>query len=81
MPQQMTPERFNAMYPVGTPVVAYPDIRPEDPVADAFGVTRIETVTTTKAWLGGGHTPVVMVEGHGAWIALTHIDPVPAAVR
>lgn len=73
MSQQMTPERFNELYPVGTRVVAYPSARPEDD----RDCTRIETVTRTKAWLGGGHTPVVMVEGHGAWIALTHIDPTP----
>jgi hypothetical protein len=67
-----TVRMFNARYPVGTPVVAYPDVRPEF----SEHCERIETVTRTKAWLGGGHTPVVMVDGHGAWIALTHIDPV-----
>lgn len=71
----MTPAEFNARYPIGTPVIAYPGIRPDDPVADAFDVTHIETRTRTKAWSAHG-TPVVMVEDHGAWISLTHIDPV-----
>lgn len=71
----MTPERFNELWPVGTPVVAYPDVRPEF----SADCERIETTTRTKAWLGGGHTPVVMVEGHGAWIALTHIEVRAAA--
>lgn len=66
----MTPAEFNAYYPVGTPVVAYPGCRPEH---DRHA-TRIETRTRTEAWMGGGHTPVVMVEDHGAWISLTHID-------
>jgi hypothetical protein len=75
MSQQMTPERFNALYPVGTPVVVYPGARPEDfPSA-----RRIETKTSTKAWSAHGR-PVVMVEGHGAWVALTHVDVAVAAV-
>jgi hypothetical protein len=69
----MSPEEFNAAHPVGTPVVAYPGVRPDDPAAEAFGVTRIVTRTRTEAWSAHG-TPVVMVNDHGAWIALTHID-------
>ena len=71
----MTPEQWNAAYPVGTPVVAYPDVRPEF----SADCERIETVTCAEAWMGGGHTPVVMVDGHGAWIALSHVDPIPAS--
>lgn len=72
----MSPEEFNARYPVGTPVVAYPGARPGD--QSGWGYRRLETRTTTGAWLLGGHTPVVMVEGHAACIALTHIDPTAA---
>ncbi|MGW6531386.1 hypothetical protein [Streptomyces venezuelae] len=64
---------FNAAYPVGTPVIAYPGARPED-CAD---VTRIETTTRSRATVLGGHTAVVWVNGHGACIALTHIDARP----
>lgn len=63
--------RFNELYPVGTPVTAYPDARAEDDK----GCTRLVTRTRTAAWVLSGHTPVVMVEGHGACIALTHVDP------
>lgn len=67
----MTPEQFNGLYPVGTPVVVYPGFRPvDDPDA-----RRIETRTRTTAWsANGGTTPVVMVEDYGSWIALTHVD-------
>jgi hypothetical protein len=85
-------EEFNARYPIGTPVVAYPGIRPEHPVAVAyrkaveagrtvFGETnpckRLETVTRTRAWTLGHGAPVVSVEGYGGGIALTHVDIAP----
>lgn len=66
----MSPEEFNSLHPVGTPVVAYPGARPE--VVPAC--TRLETRTRSAAQLLSGHTPVVWVEGHGACIALTHVD-------
>ncbi|MFE3673050.1 hypothetical protein, partial [Streptomyces goshikiensis] len=69
-------EQWNDHYPVGTPVTAYPGIRPE-PAAAGWACERIETRTRTRAWTLGCHTPVVMVEGHAACIALTHIDPHP----
>jgi hypothetical protein len=63
-------EQFNALYPVGTPVFAYPGCRPEDDANDE----RLVTFTRSKAEVLGGHTDVVWVDGHGACIALTHID-------
>lgn len=72
MSEQMTPERFNALHPVGTPVVVYPGCRPEDD----RNAERIETVTRTEAWSAHGKA-VVMVKDHGAWIALSHVDPTP----
>jgi hypothetical protein len=65
-------EQFNARYPVGTPVVAYPGARPEDAPNDERLITR----TRSKAEVLGGHTDVVWVDGHGACIALTHVDVV-----
>lgn len=66
----MTADEFNARYPVGTPVVAYPGFRPEiDSTA-----SRLVTRTRSRASVLGGHTDVVWVEGHGACIALTHVD-------
>lgn len=67
----MNVEEWNARYPVGTPVFAYPGARPED---DPSG-ERLLTRTRSKAEVLGGHTDVVWVDGHGACIALTHVDP------
>lgn len=67
----MKAEEFNARYPVGTPVMAYPGARPEDH-RDA---TRLVTRTRSQATGLGGHTDVVWVDGHSACIALTHVDP------
>lgn len=66
----MNAAEFNARYPVGTPVLAYPGCRPEDCPNDERLVTR----TRTEARLFCGHTDVVWVHGHGACIALSHID-------
>ena len=85
---QQEADAFNARYPIGTPVVAYPGIRPEHPVAVAhrkrvedgrtFGTTdpckRLDTVTRTPAWILGHGDPVVSVEGYAGGICLTHID-------
>jgi hypothetical protein len=68
-------EQWNAMYPVGTPVLAYPGARPEDFPNDKRLVTR----TRSKASVLGGHTDVVWVDGHSACISLSHVDPVSEA--
>ncbi|WP_406123102.1 hypothetical protein OHQ89_12790 [Streptomyces canus] len=70
----MNAEQFNALHPVGTPVIAYPACRPEDCPNDKRLVTR----TRSKAEVLGGHTDVVWVDGHDSCIALTHIDVQPA---
>ncbi|MEE1764370.1 hypothetical protein [Streptomyces sp. SP18BB07] len=87
----MDAEQWNARYPKGTRVMAYPFIRPDDPIAvaynerrthtghDADPVERLDTVTRSVAWNLGHGDPVVMVEGYAGGIALTHIDPIPAA--
>jgi len=68
----MNADQWNALYPVGTPVVAYPLTRPEDGVKDFF--ERLETVTRTPAWTLGHGEPVVSVEGYAGGIALDHVD-------
>ncbi|MFF9901267.1 hypothetical protein [Streptomyces longispororuber] len=89
----MNAEQWNARYPVGTPVTAYPSVRPEDPRAVAYrkraaagrltGSTgtdpcrRVETVTRSVAWTLGHGAPVVLVEGETGGILLTHVDPAP----
>ncbi|BBC30068.1 hypothetical protein SGFS_013620 [Streptomyces graminofaciens] len=72
----MNAAEFNALYPVGTPVLAYPGARPEDDSNDERLITR----TRSRASVLGGHTDVVWVEGHSACIALSHVDVVSESV-
>ncbi|MFI8254121.1 hypothetical protein [Streptomyces filamentosus] len=60
-----TAGEWNARYPVGTAVVAYPVTRDDEP---------LRTVTRTPAWTLGHGAPVVSVEGCSGGIRLTHID-------
>ncbi|WP_055693741.1 hypothetical protein [Streptomyces prasinopilosus] len=66
----MNAETFNRLYPVGTPVFAYPGCRPEDDPKD----TRLVTRTRSEASVFGG-VAVVMVDGYER-INLTHVDVV-----
>ncbi|MEI5032487.1 hypothetical protein RB201_04610 [Streptomyces sp. S1A(2023)] len=65
-------DEFNHFYPVGTPVLAYPGIRPEDGPDDSTLITR----TRTEARVVASGDSVLWVDGHGAYITLTHVDPV-----
>jgi hypothetical protein len=65
-------EQFNARYPVGTLVFAYPGARPED----IPSARRLVTRTRTEAQASCSGDPVVWVEGEGSYISLTHVDPV-----
>jgi hypothetical protein len=93
---QREADAWNAKYPVGTPVLAYPGVRPEDPAAVGYrqrvekgrlfrGETDptegLETVTRTPAWPLGDGTPVVSVEGYAGGIILTHIDVIAGGAR
>lgn len=69
----MNAEQFNARHKVGTPVVAYPGVRPENYPTVA---ERLDTRTRSVAWTLGHGAPVVMVEGYAGGIALTHVDVV-----
>lgn len=55
---------FNQVCPVGSPVYYWPGAREGEPR---------KSVTRSEAWLLGGHTPVVMVEGYAGGIALSHV--------
>ncbi|MBV6697480.1 hypothetical protein KV557_10120 [Kitasatospora aureofaciens] len=71
----LTAEQWNERYLVGTPVTAYPGIRPE--YAAQIGSTscpRLETRTRSHAWNLGHGTPVVAVDGYAGGIDLDHID-------
>ncbi|OMI34469.1 hypothetical protein [Streptomyces sparsogenes] len=66
----MNAEQFNARYPVGTPVMAYPGARPEKFPNEK----RLQTRTRSVAWTLGHGEPVVMVDGYTGGIALSHVD-------
>lgn len=86
----MNAEQWNALYPIGTPVVAYPGVRTEGPLAAAIRKRQVDgrfleeadadlcraltTVTRTPAWTLGHGDPVVSVEDFPGGIHLTHID-------
>lgn len=70
---QQQADEWNARYPVGTRVIAYPDCRPEYDAADAAR-TRLVTTTRTPAWILGHGTPVVSVHGYAGGITLAHVD-------
>lgn len=86
----MNADTFNSLHKVGTPVFAYPGIRPEHPVAiayrkranegRAFGdkdpCKRLVTKTRTSAWELGHGAPVVSVDGYAGGIVLDHVDVV-----
>lgn len=73
---QRQADEFNRWHPIGTPVIAYPSVRPEHSAA-ASACKRLETVTRTPAWTLGDGEPVVSVEGYAGGICLSHIDVVP----
>ena len=58
-------ENWNAMYPVGTSVNLTNDM----------GETE-ETKTRSEAWVLGGHTAVVLVEGRSGGYLLDRIKPI-----
>ncbi|MFJ2961233.1 hypothetical protein ACIPIC_02850 [Streptomyces collinus] len=72
----MNAEQWNALYPVGTPVFAYPGFRPEDD----RNARRLVTRTRTEAQLSASGDPVVWVDGEGSYICLTHVDAVSESV-
>lgn len=87
----MTAEEWNALYPVGTCVVAYPGVLPDHPLAldvqrrraannfvdpcDADLARALTTVTRSRAWTLGHGAPVVAVDGYAGGICLTHVYP------
>lgn len=63
-------DAFNKQHIIGTPVRYWTGAR---------GGPGEEGYTRTAAWVAGGHTSVVMVTGHPAWIALSHVDAIDSA--
>jgi hypothetical protein len=69
----LTAEQWNERYPIGTPVIAYPGVRPEHPAAAELCAV-LTTRTRSIAWNLGHGTPVVAVDGYAGGIDLGHID-------
>ncbi|WP_405461504.1 hypothetical protein OG786_29035 [Streptomyces sp. NBC_00101] len=69
---QQQADKFNARFPIGTPVMAYPLTRPEDNNPSFF--EELTTVTRTPAWILGHGESVVSVEGYAGGICLSHVD-------
>ena len=65
MSQKANADRFNARYPVGTPVAYWTFVREGLPTGIA--------PTRSEAWVLGGHTAVVRIEGVSSCIALSHV--------
>jgi hypothetical protein len=59
-------DQWNEEHPVGTTVRYWP-VRGDDE-CDV-------TATRSEAWLLGGHTPVVMIDGRAGGVALDHCRP------
>lgn len=71
----LTAAQFNEHHPIGTPVIAYPGVRPE--YAAEIGLheyPRLVTRTRSRAWNLGHGEPVVAVDGYAGGISLDHID-------
>ncbi|HYU99913.1 MAG TPA: hypothetical protein VE977_13880 [Pyrinomonadaceae bacterium] len=65
--QQKLVEQWNAKYPTGTPVTRYRLINPLEIPED--------TKTRSEAWLMGGHTAMVMVEGVAGGVMVESVIP------
>jgi hypothetical protein len=60
---------WNLRYPIGTPVIRYKLI---NPLSEGN-----ETKTRSQAWVMGGHSVVVMVQGVSGGVLLESIVPIP----
>jgi hypothetical protein len=65
--QQKLADAWNVKHPVGTPVTRYRLINPL--------LEPTETKTRSVAWLMGGHTAMVMVEGVAGGVMVESVQP------
>lgn len=61
-------KEWNAKHPIGTPVIRWKLI---DPLAEPK-----ETKTRSEAWLMGGHSAMIMVEGVSGGVCLESVTPI-----
>jgi hypothetical protein len=62
--QQRTVQEWNALYPIGTPVNVQRD-----------NGTITQSKTRSAAWLMGGHTAMIMVDGIAGGYMLSRVTP------
>lgn len=62
--------QWNLSHPIGTPVMRYKMIAPLR--------EGNETKTRSKAWVMGGHSVMVMVEGVAGGVLLESVTPCPS---
>lgn len=65
--EQAVVDTWNEKYPVGTSVTRYAMVSPLR--------LPIETKTRSEAWLMGGHTAMVMVEGVSGGVMVESVVP------
>ena len=65
---QAAVDKWNAAYPVGTDVMRYKFI---DPLEDGS-----PTKTRSDAWVMGGHSAMVMVDGVSGGVCLESVVPI-----
>lgn len=63
--QQKLVDDWNAAHPIGTPVTRYKLI---NPLAEP-----VETKTRSEAWVMGGHSAMVMVDGKSGGVLLESV--------
>ncbi len=62
--QRVAVERWNRSHRIGTPVIVVRDDKSE-----------FQTVTRSDAWLLGGHSAVIQVEGIAGAYSLSRVSP------
>lgn len=65
--QQKLVDDWNARYPVGTPVIRYALVSPLRFPSEKY--------TRSAAWLMGGHSAMIMVEGVAGGVMLESVVP------
>lgn len=68
-----TAEDFNRQVPEGTAVTYYPMLKDSGKPDTDFH--PLDTITTGKAWLMGGHSVMVTVAGMSGGVSVEHIIP------
>jgi len=71
--EQAIADEWNRAHPIGTPVIRYKLISP-------LGLGN-QTKTQSQAWVMGGHSVMVMVEGIAGGVLLESVVPCPSSIK